>query len=57
MAALQRAEGLQPWQRISAAIGIAAYDGSVDTCTEDVLKRADAAMYQNKVAMKAQRTD
>ena len=57
MAALQSAEGLEPWQRISAAVGIAAYDSSADTCTEDVLKRADAAMYQDKVAMKAQRRD
>lgn len=48
---------LQPWQRVSAAIGIAAYDKSMDTCTEDVLKRADAAMYQDKVAMKAERRD
>lgn len=47
----------QPWQKISAAVGIAIYDRSVDTCTEDVLKRADAAMYEDKVAMKAQRTD
>ena len=57
MAALQSAECLEPWQRISAAVGIAAYDSSADTCTEDVLKRADAAMYQDKVAMKAQRRD
>ncbi len=57
MAALQDTDGLQPWQKISAAVGIAAYDRSVDTCTEDVLKRADAAMYQDKVAMKAQRRD
>ena len=57
MAALQDTDGLQPWQKISAAVGIAAYDRSVDICTEDVLKRADAAMYQDKVAMKAQRRD
>ena len=57
MAALQDTDGLQPWQKISAAVGIAAYDRSVDTCTENVLKRADAAMYQDKVAMKAQRRD
>ena len=57
MAALQSTDGLQPWQKISAAVGIAAYDRSVDTCTEDVLKRADAAMYEDKVAMKAQRRD
>jgi len=49
--------GLQPWQRVSTAVGIASFDASRDTCTEDVLKRADAAMYQDKLAMKAQRTD
>ena len=57
MTALQAAEGLKPWQKISAAVGIAAFDRSVDTCMEDVLKRADAAMYQDKLAMKAQRRD
>lgn len=48
---------LQPWQRVSAAIGIATYEPGKDTCTEDVRKRADAAMYQDKVAMKAERRD
>ena len=48
---------LQPWQRVSAAIGMATYDESRDTCAEDVLKRADAAMYQDKLAMKAERRD
>ena len=33
------------------------YQIGVDGCTEDVLKRADAAMYEDKVAMKAQRRD
>ena len=54
---LQSQPGLQPWQRVSAAVGIAAYDGARDKCTEDVLKRADAAMYQDKLAMKAERRD
>lgn len=57
VAQLKTSPDLQPWQRVSAAVGAAAYDKAVDTCTEDVLKRADAAMYQDKVAMKAQRTD
>lgn len=57
VAQLKTAPDLQPWQRVSAAVGAAAYDKAVDSCTEDVLKRADAAMYQDKVAMKAQRTD
>ena len=40
-----------------AFIGIATYEPGKDTCTEDVRKRADAAMYQDKVAMKAERRD
>ena len=54
---LQSNAELEPWQRVSAAIGIATYDKSQDKCTEDVFKRADAAMYQDKVAMKAERRD
>ena len=38
-------------------MGIAVYERGRDKCAEDVLKRADAAMYQDKLAMKAQRTD
>jgi len=49
--------GLQPWERVSAAIGIATFDRALDTCTEDVLKRADGAMYRDKLAMKAERRD
>ena len=57
MASLQSKPELQPWQRVSAAVGVAQYDGARDKCAEDVLKRADAAMYQDKLAMKAQRRD
>ena len=57
IARLQSDGSLQPWQRISSAIGLASYDRSVDSCTEDVLKRADAAMYRDKVAMKAERRE
>ena len=53
----QANDALKPWQKVSAAIGIADYEPDRDSCTENVLKRADAAMYQNKLAMKAQRTD
>lgn len=53
----QANDALKPWQKVSAAIGIADYEPGRDSCTENVLKRADAAMYQNKLAMKAQRTD
>ena len=57
VAELQASVALQPWQRVSAAIGIATYDKGRDSCAEDVLKRADAAMYQDKLAMKAERRD
>ena len=48
---------LEPWEKISAAVGIAFYDPKIDTNVDDVFKRADKEMYENKIAMKAQRTD
>lgn len=48
---------LEPWEKVSAAVGIAFYDPKVDTSADDVFKRADKEMYENKLAMKAQRTD
>ena len=56
-AGAQANPGLQPWQKVSAAIGIAKYEPGRDVCAADVLKRADAAMYQDKLAMKAERRD
>ena len=50
-------KGLKPWEQVYAAAGIADYTSGKDTCTEDVLKRADAAMYTEKVEMKEVRTD
>ena len=49
-------ESLQPWEKISAAIGLANYE-SDDKTAEEVFKRADAQMYENKLAMKANRRD
>ena len=46
----------QPWEQVSAAIGISYYTKD-DKSVGEVFKRADAAMYENKIAMKAQRTD
>ena len=43
---------LPEYERVSAAIGLAFYDDSVDTCVEDTFKRADEKMYINKKAMK-----
>lgn len=48
---------LEPWEKISAAVGIAFYDPEIDKSADDVFKRADNLMYKNKIAMKAQRTD
>lgn len=50
-------KGLKPWEQVYAAAGIADYTSGKDTCTEDVLKRADMAMYTEKVEMKAARKE
>ncbi|WP_026512733.1 GGDEF domain-containing protein [Butyrivibrio sp. LB2008] len=55
MEELQSNKSLQPWERISAAIGLAIYDESMDDDADSVLKRADRLMYQNKKDMKAVR--
>ena len=57
IARLQADESLQPWEKISAAVGIAKYEKGRDASTEEVLRRADEAMYRAKIAMKAARTD
>ena len=48
---------INEWERICAAIGMATYNPETDHNTESVFKRADASMYQDKVAMKAERRD
>ena len=48
---------LNPWEQISAAIGYAKFDKTVDKTVDDVFKKADKAMYDRKVAMKAERKD
>ena len=48
---------LEPWEKVSAAAGIAFYNAGVDKTTDEVFKRADSEMYANKLAMKAARTD
>ena len=57
LSALQNDDTLQPWERISAAIGYAKFDKTVDKNVEDVFKKADKAMYDRKVSMKAERKD
>lgn len=48
---------LQPWEKVSAAIGVAHYRQNIDSNAEEVFKRADQDMYKNKLAMKAMRKD
>ena len=57
IARLQADESLKPWEKISAAAGLAKYEKGRDASTEEVLRRADEAMYREKIAMKAVRTD
>ena len=45
---------LPPWERCSAAIGVAVFTEN-DHTVDAVFKRADSRMYANKKAMKAQR--
>lgn len=45
----------KPWENISAAVGLAVYEKDSDRTVEDVFKRADELMYQDKVAMKGAR--
>ena len=47
----------EPWEKVSAAVGLANYRAGVDKTADEVFKRADAEMYSNKLAMKAARTD
>ena len=52
LAALHDDNNLQPWERISAAIGIGLYDASTDKTAADVFKKADDLMYEDKKKMK-----
>lgn len=46
------ADGNDPWNRISVAGGMSAFDPEEDTHFADVLKRADEQMYEEKKLMK-----
>lgn len=50
-------DALEPWEKVSAAIGYAIYDKFIDNRVDNVFKRADKAMYQKKKSMKAVRED
>ena len=57
LAAYEADDSLEPWEKISAAIGYSKFDKNTDKKVEDVFKKADQAMYSRKQAMKAQRKD
>ena len=46
-------ENVDPWDNVSAASGMAAFDPSMDDTPNSVFKRADEEMYKNKLEMKA----
>lgn len=51
----QNDASLEPWEKVSAAVGVAFYDSAVDANVESVFKRADQKMYERKKQMKATR--
>jgi len=53
---LKEDDSLQPWEKVSAAVGIAKYVKGEYSEMEEVLRQADEAMYADKIAMKAVRT-
>lgn len=57
IARLQADDSLKPWEKISAAVGIAKYEKGTHREPEEVLRKADEAMYADKAAMKAERKD
>ena len=48
-------DSLPVWERISAAAGMAIFDPDIDHNIDNVFKRADQTMYENKKKMKALR--
>ena len=48
-------EDKEPWERYSAAFGMAIFDPETDKCMDDVFKRADSYMYQHKMETKSGR--
>lgn len=52
---LQEDGSLEPWEKVSAAIGVARYDPQKDGSASNVFSRADRLMYEDKKRMKAVR--
>lgn len=57
LAGMDEDDSLMPWENISAAIGAAFYDETLDDDIYSVFKRADQNMYDHKKVMKAVRED
>ena len=55
LAEMQADDTLMPWEKVSAAVGVAFYDPAVDDSLDSLLMRADKEMYERKKAMKAVR--
>lgn len=55
IAEIQKDDTLEPWDKISAAIGCSAFNPETDVDFEDVFRRADEAMYRRKKQMKGLR--
>ncbi|MCR5725362.1 MAG: GGDEF domain-containing protein [Treponema sp.] len=51
--ALAEDESLEPWEKVTASIGIALYNETTDKSPEDVFRRADSLMYEQKKKSKA----
>lgn len=54
---LKNDASLEPWEQVSAAIGWSMFDPKIDNNVDNVFKRADSNMYENKKKMKAVRID
>lgn len=52
---IARDDFLEPWEKVSAAIGWTMFDPENDKGVQSVFKRADDLMYEDKKAMKATR--
>lgn len=52
---LSRDGSLQPWEKVSAAIGYAVYNAEFDETTDDTFRRADRNMYMRKQEMKSRK--
>ena len=55
LAAMSADSSLEPWEKISAAVGAAFYDASIDENFDGLFRRADHVMYDRKKEMKAVR--